>query len=257
MVLNHFGFPSNIINLIMSCISSTSTAILFNSNKLDSFQPSRGIRQGDPISPYIFLLCIEFMGAQISSMCENNRWDKIKASKNSPSFSHVSFANNLMLFAKVNAKNCEVIVEVLDTFCKLARQKMNLAKSRVLFSSNVSRRCKRSICRKLGINATQNLGRYLGFPLIYKGRSGDAFNFVIDKVQKKLSGWKTKFLSKVGKMVLAKSATIPVAKYYMQCQALPIKVCEAIDKLLRDFLWGSTAENRRNAHGKLEHCYSP
>ena len=44
MVLNHFGFPSNIINLIMSCISNTSTAILFNGNKLDSFQPSRGIR---------------------------------------------------------------------------------------------------------------------------------------------------------------------------------------------------------------------
>ena len=56
MVLNHFGFLSNIINLIMSCISNTSTAILFNGNRLDLFQPSRGIRQGDPISHYIFLL---------------------------------------------------------------------------------------------------------------------------------------------------------------------------------------------------------
>ena len=119
MVLNHFGFLSNIINLIMSCISNTSTAILFNGNKLDSFQPSRGIRQGDSISPYIFLLCIEFLGAQINSMCENNRWDKIKASKNGPSFSHVFFADDFMLFTKANAKNCEAIVEVLDTFCSL------------------------------------------------------------------------------------------------------------------------------------------
>lgn len=227
MVLNHFGFPFNIINLIMSCISNTSTAILFNGNKLDSFQPSRGIRQGDPISLYIFLLCIEFLGAQIHSMCENNRWDKIKASKNGPSFSHVFFADDLMLFAKANAKNCEAIIEVLDTFCKLAGQKLNLAKSRVLFSQNVSRRCKRSICRKLGINATQNLGRYLGLPLTYKGRIGDAFNFVIEKVQKKLSSWKAKFLFKAGKMVLAKSAAIPIAEYDMQCQALPIKVCGA------------------------------
>ncbi|XP_075669750.1 uncharacterized protein LOC142639464 [Castanea sativa] len=136
----------------------------------------------------------------INSMCENKRWDKIKASKNGPSFSHVFFADDLMVFAKANAKNCEAIIEVLDTFCKLVGQKVNLAKSRVLFSSNVNRRCKRSICRKLGINATQNLGQYLGFPLIYKGRNGDAFNFVIGRVQRKLSGWKTKFLSKAGKM---------------------------------------------------------
>ena len=197
-------------------------------------------------SPITFSsFCIEFLGAQIDSMCENNRLDKIKASKNCPSFSHVFFADDLMLFVKANAKNCEAIIEVLDTFCKLAGQKVNLAKSRVLFSPNVPRRCKRSICKKQGINATQNLGHYLGFPLIYKGRSGDAFNFVIDKVQKKLNGWKAKFLSKARKMVLTKSVAIPIAKYYMQCHALPIKVCEAIDKLIRDFLWGLIAENRR------------
>ena len=63
MVLNHFGFLANIINLIMSCISSTSTVMLFNGNKLDPFQPTIGTRQGDPISPYIFLLCIEFLSA--------------------------------------------------------------------------------------------------------------------------------------------------------------------------------------------------
>ena len=169
MVLKHFGFPANIINLIMSCISSTSTVVLFNGNKLDSFQPIRGIKQRDPISPYIFLLCIEFLGAQINSMCENKRWDTIKASKNGPSFSHVFFANDFMLFAKANTKNSEAIVEVLDNFCTLAGQKVNLAKSRVLFSPNIARRCKRSICSKLEINAIQNLGRYLGFPLIYKG----------------------------------------------------------------------------------------
>ena len=143
---------------------------------------------------------MEFLGAQITSMCENKRWDKIKASKNGSSFSHLFFVDNLMLFARANSQNCVAIVEVLDNFCKLAGQKVNLAKSRILFSPNVSRRCKRSICRKLGINATENLGRYLGFPLIYQGRNGDAFNFLIDKVQKKLSGWKAKFLSKARKL---------------------------------------------------------
>ena len=89
IVLKHFGFPPNIVNLIMSCVSSTSTSILFNGNKLDSFHPSRGIRQGDSIFPYLFLLCMKFLGAHISVLCEEKRWDKVKASKNGPSFSHV------------------------------------------------------------------------------------------------------------------------------------------------------------------------
>ena len=68
MVLEHFGFPENMIRLILSCVSSTTTALLFNGSKLESFHPSRGIRQGDPISPYLFLLCMEFLGAQITGM---------------------------------------------------------------------------------------------------------------------------------------------------------------------------------------------
>ena len=63
MVLIHFGFPENIIKLILSCVSTTSTSLLFNGSKLQSFCPLRGIRQGDPISPYLFLLCMEFLRA--------------------------------------------------------------------------------------------------------------------------------------------------------------------------------------------------
>jgi len=63
MAFDHFGFPPNIVNLIMSYVSSTSTTILFNGNKLDSFHPLRGIRKGDSISLYLFLLCMEFFGS--------------------------------------------------------------------------------------------------------------------------------------------------------------------------------------------------
>ena len=164
MVLKHFGFPPNIVNLIMNYVSTTSTVILFNGNKLDSFHPSRGIR---PISPYLFLLCMEFLGAHISALCEEKRWDKIMASKNGPSFSYVFYVDDLMLFAKANLKNCDAIMEVLDKFCNMAGQKINLNKSRIYFSPNVTGRKKNAICRKFGMVAIQNLGRYLGFPLLH------------------------------------------------------------------------------------------
>ena len=245
MVLEHFGFPQEMINLIMSCISTTTTALLFNGSKLEAFQPSRGIRQGDPISPYLFLLCMEFFGAQITNMCEGKRWDRMKASRNGPSFSHVLFVDDLMLFAKANHKNCEAIIEVLNNFCNLASQKVNLRKSKILFSPNVSRRRKRFICRKMGMTSTNNLGRYLGFPLLTQGRPGDAYNFIVERVQNKLASWRTKLLSRDGKLVLVKSVATPITEYFMQCQALPSKVCEAMDKTISDFLWGSTEEKRK------------
>ena len=71
------------------------------------------------------------------------------------------------------------------------------------------------MCRRLGILATNNLGRYLGFPIIHKGRVGNAFNFIIDKVQSKLAGWKSRLLLRAGRLVLAKSIAAPIAEYYM------------------------------------------
>ena len=148
-------------------------------------------------------------------MCEDNKWDMVRASRSGPSFSHVFFVDDIMLFAKANTKNCNAIMEVLNNFCNLAGQNVNYCKSRIFFSPNVTTRRKRTMCRRLGILATNNLGRYLGFPIIHKGRVGNAFSFILDKVQSKLARWKSRLLSRAGKLVLAKSAVAPIVKYYM------------------------------------------
>lgn len=67
------------------------------------------------------------------------------------------------------------------------------------------------------MSATNNLGKYLGFPIIHQGRVGNAYNFVVNKIQSKLAGWKSKLLSKAGKLVRARTFAAPVAEYYMQC----------------------------------------
>ena len=71
-VLVHFNFPSNLIAIIMNCISSTSVSMLFNGGKLPTFSPSHGIHQGDPLSPYIFILCLEYIGLLIQDKIANN-----------------------------------------------------------------------------------------------------------------------------------------------------------------------------------------
>ena len=80
-VLKAFHFPQSLIELIMSCVTTTNISILFNGSKLNSFKPSRGIRQGDPFSPYLFILCMEYLGALIEKECIAKRWIPMKASR--------------------------------------------------------------------------------------------------------------------------------------------------------------------------------
>ena len=118
--LSLFRFLSHLIKLIMSCVSSSSISILFNGGALDPFLPSRGIRQGDPLSPYLFILCMEVLAAFILEKCSSNCWDPIKASRGGLTFSHLFFVDDLVLFMKADQKNCVAIREVLDSFCSIS-----------------------------------------------------------------------------------------------------------------------------------------
>ena len=101
-MLFSLGFHQDTIDLILSCISSTNVSLLLNGSQLEEFQPSRGLRQGDPISPYIFILCMEFLSTLIHKKCEEGDWTRVKASRNGPGFSHIFFADDLLLFASTS-----------------------------------------------------------------------------------------------------------------------------------------------------------
>ena len=136
-MLSRFNFPNNLIEIIMSCITTVTTSILFNGGSLEPFSPTRGIRKRDPLSPYIFVICMEYLSQLIQEKCEECLWKLVKASRNGPSFSHLFFANDLVLFAKANSENYMAIKEVFDKFCRDSGQIISGAKSRVFFSPNI------------------------------------------------------------------------------------------------------------------------
>ena len=229
----------------MNCISSSSISILFNGGKLDKFQPTRGIHQGDPLSPYIFLLCMEFLGYLIDKECMEKKWTPMKASRANLEISHLFFTDDLMFFAKVDKKGAASIKRVLELFCVESGQAISVDKSHIYFSPNTPSNLKDNVCEILGIQATSCLGKYLGFPLRHKGAGRNQYNFIVERMIAKLSGWKTKFLSCAGRLVLVKSVMEAIPSYVMQGAALPMHVCEKIDKVSRDFIWGSTEDKRK------------
>lgn len=138
-MLIRINLSQNLLDLIMSCVSSISTSILFNGGSLDPFLPFRGIRQGDPLSPYLSNLCMDYLGQLIEKKCSLKQWNPVRASKGGLAFSYLMFADDLVLFAKTNQKNCATIREVFDSFCSRSGQIVSEANSRVYFSPNVDK----------------------------------------------------------------------------------------------------------------------
>ena len=117
---------------------------------------------------------------------------------------------------------------------------MSEAKSMVYFSPNVDRDTGESLCDILGFASTPFLGKYLGFPLKHPGSSSQEYNFILDRVKQKLSGWKANMLSLVGRNVLIQASLAAVPSYVMQCNLFLGRILDGLDRVNRNFLWGSS-----------------
>lgn len=160
-------------------------------------------------------------------------------------FSHLFFADDLVLFTRANLENCLSIKDVLTKFCTRSGQTISAAKSRVCFSPNVDPDQREAFSNILGFTLTSNLGKYLGFPLKHPGNRRHDFSFVLDRVKKKLASCKANLLSMAGRMVLIQSSSATIPAYVMQSNLLPSKILDGIDRVNRNFIWGSMDQVRR------------
>ena len=151
------------------------------------------------------------------------------------------------LFAEADVNQASVLQNCLTRFCRASGQKVSLAKSRVFFSANVPHGCQSAICSKLGIEGTSDLGLYLGMPTLTSRVTRDTFSHLCEKIDRRLAGWKTKYLSLAGRITLAKSSLSTLACYSMQTAKIPKTVCDDIDKRVCRFVWGGN-EDKRSIH---------
>lgn len=107
--LLQMNIPLLLVNIIMECVTTSSLKVLWNGEPSDSFKPTRGIRQGDPLSPYLFVMCMERLYQTIEEAIVAKKWKPIRASRDDPVLSNLFFANNIILFAEAMVEQAMVI----------------------------------------------------------------------------------------------------------------------------------------------------
>ncbi|GJT87228.1 RNA-directed DNA polymerase, eukaryota, reverse transcriptase zinc-binding domain protein [Tanacetum coccineum] len=204
--LIHFGFYKKIIGWIMTCVTSVAFSICINGKRYGYFKSGRGIRQWDPMSPYLFTLVMEVLSLIIQR----------RVSK--------------------NYKSIEVLKEGLMEFSKISGLIPNMNKSTIFFGS-VKAIEKRRNLEIMPFTVGQLPMKYLGVPLITKNIGITEFNQLVERVKQKVNDWKSKALSYAGRLQLIASVLASMHIYWTSVFLIPKTTVEDIEKVLKGFLW--------------------
>ncbi|XP_058784450.1 uncharacterized protein LOC131659256 [Vicia villosa] len=183
-------------------------ALKIDINIVGPIVPGRGLRQGDPLSPYLFILITEGLPTLIKGTV-----------------------------AKANVDEVTHLMKVLETYAKASGQEINLNKYEVFFSRNLSFPAQEDLANVMGVRHVLGTGKYLGLPSMI-GRSKKAtFTFIKDGIWERINYWKGRSLSKAGKEVMIKSVLQAILAYMMSIYIFLETMISEIEKMLNAFWW--------------------
>lgn len=237
-VLTKMNFPPAFINIICQCISTVEYNFQLNGQVIFTLKPSRGIRQGDPLSPYLFLLAANVLSHLISKSVDEGQWKGIKISHHSASISYPLYADYSLLFMEANHQQFLHVKRTLEKFSLWLGQKINYSKSSLVFSLNTTHEDRVSLSTLIGVHYTRRLGKYLDM-IIDPGRNKQTiYDQITTAISVRTASWKERLLSQASTLTLIKSVLSAANIYQLSCIRLPQKVCTQIDSMLADFFWG-------------------
>ena len=220
----------------MDCYDShsSSSQVLINGIASDFIHHRRGLRQGDPLSPFLFILAMDPLQRLLDRAIEEGTLSKLPGRRVSVRTS--LYADDVALFIKPSVRDCTMIKLVLKVFADVTGLQTNLAKSVAM-----PIRCEDinlpMVLQPLNITVKDFPCKYLGMPLsLYQLRKDD-YQALLDKIDALLAAWKGGLISREGRLVLLKSVLSSVVIYMMTTHRIPAAVLQAIEKRCRAWLW--------------------
>lgn len=235
------GFCKKWIKLIM--MSTMSYSILLNGEQGTLFSPSIGIKQRDPLSPYLFLLCVEGFSSLLREAKKEGLIRGARVGTSNLTLTHLFFAGDNILFGDAILEGVRQIKAIVNEYEKISRQLVNFDKSLIYFNSNTLDVEKEMISEVMGVRAFNNPKKHLGLPTVVGRRKKDAFIELKERFVKRMKSWRARQLSVGGRRYFIKSILQAISIYTMQCFLLPNSLCHEFNNLIVKFL-------RRNSNTK-------
>lgn len=241
LIMKSMGFPGCWITWIRECLDTASFQVLINGEPHRPFRASNGVRQGDPLAPYLFLFAMQGFSVIINSYVDKKLISPIKAS-NSFSVSHVCFADDLMLFSEADVSNAQAVKDLLKEFSLVSGLHASLGKSQIILSKRDDRK---AILQILNVPIAQLPLTYLGVPIFMGKLRKKNCGPLLDRVKKILDSWKTKVLSLAGRVELVISTLSAIHLYWSSTFFIPMTIMNEIDRISRSFIWGDTNNSNK------------
>jgi hypothetical protein len=188
-VMKGMSFPVLWRKWVRECVSTATAAVLVNGSPTDEFHLQRGLRQGDPLSPFLFLLAAEGLNVLMKAMVENNLFSGYAVGTvNQVVFSHLQFADDTLLLGNKSWANVRALRAVLVLFESLSGLKVNFNKS-LLVGINISDSWLYEAATVLSCKVGKIPFMYLGLPIGGNPRRLKFWEPIVNRIKSRLSGW--------------------------------------------------------------------
>ncbi|XP_073129192.1 uncharacterized protein [Henckelia pumila] len=222
-VLRRFGF-SDQVNV--------------NGTPAGFFASSRGLRQGDPLSPLLFILGAEYLSRGLDRLFLQHADLRYRSGCDLP-ISHLAYADDVIIFANGGSRGLQRLKDFLAHYENCSGQLVNVAKSAMIFPPGWTARRRSHLLQITGFAEGQLPLKYLGAPLFRGNRKCSLFEPLLQSVRKKLEGWESRSLAPGSRMTLIRSVLLSIPIYLCQVIQPPLAVLEKLERIFNAFLWGS------------------
>lgn len=202
-MLASIGFPPRFVGWIMECVSTTSYSILVNGSIFGHFKGARGIRQGDPLSPYLFVLCLEYFSRMVNSLDASVGFHFHPGCQHLK-LTHLAFADDLMLFCRGDLVSVRLLMDCLRDFHEVSGLAFNAHKSSI-YVAGIHDSDLQDIIQVANFGIGSFPFRYLGVPLLASRLNVCHFAPLFDRIRALIAGWSQKLLSYAGRLELIRA----------------------------------------------------
>ncbi|GLT99814.1 hypothetical protein SLE2022_172280 [Rubroshorea leprosula] len=250
-MLDALGFGEKWRGWIRECLSTARVSVLVNGSPTKEFEMGKGLRQGDPLSPFLFLMVGEALHGLVKKAEEDGLLQGITVGRRGLVVSLLQFADDTVILGKANKENVLMVKAILRWFELMSGLRINFSKSSV-YGFNVTDSWVRGVAGVLHCGVGKAPFIYLGMPIGGNPRCTKFWVPVVNKFREKLAVWKSAMLSFGGRLTLLNSVLSALPTFFMSLFYMPNSVLAQLVSIQRDFLWGGSREKRKISWVKWE-----